>query len=261
MSEKPQSAAWRGVFTFTPEQWGAAVLGGIVGAALALAILFGADAAGLLRGVTDARINAYLMAHPEVLEAMSDKLQQQEADAEQAKRQAAVNKIGLAKFFDPKIAYVTGPANAKTTVVEFFDYNCPYCKASLPTIQKFYQAHKNDTRFAFIEFPIKGPNSTRAALAAVAARAQGDKYIAFHFAMMGMDEVDDAAIDAAAQKVGLDLSKLNADIASPATAESINASLRLAHDADVDGTPTFIVNGKVHPGMMDDAALKEWLKG
>ena len=193
---------------------------------------------------------------------ISDELQAQQAAADQAKRQAAVDKIGLAKFFDPKLAFVTGPANAKTTMVEFFDYNCPYCKASLPVFTKYYNAHKADTRFAFIEFPIKGPDSTEAALAAVAARAQGaDKYLAFHFALMGAEQADDAAIMAAAQKAGLDLSKLHQDMQSAETAESIAASLRLAHDAGIDGTPTFIVDGKVHPGMMDEASLKDWLKG
>jgi protein-disulfide isomerase len=260
MSENQQPP--RGVFTFAPEQLGAAILGGIAGAVLSLAVLFAVHAAGLLNPFSDKRINAYLLAHPEVLEAMSDELQEQQAEADQAKRQAAVDKIGLAKFFDAKVAFVTGPAKAKTTMVEFFDYNCPYCKASLPVFQKYYESHKNDTRFAFIEFPIKGPDSTQAAQAAVAARAQGaDKYLAFHFAMMGGQEADDAAIIAAAQKAGLDLSKLHTDMQSPAVAESIAATLRLAHDADVDGTPTFIVDGKVHPGMMDDASLKDWLKG
>lgn len=68
-------------------------------------------------------------------------------------REAAVAKVGIKAFFDPKIAFVTGPENAKTTLAEFFDYNCPYCRASVPALKKFYEAHKKDTRFAFIEFP------------------------------------------------------------------------------------------------------------
>ena len=68
--------------------------------------------------------------------------------------------------------YVTGPADAKKSVVEFYDYNCPYCRLSLPAVEKFYQQHKNDTRFSFIEFPIKGPDSIIAARVALAANCQ-----------------------------------------------------------------------------------------
>ena len=57
----------------------------------------------------------------------------------------------------PRVAFVTGPADAKNTLVEFYDYDCPYCRASLPAVKKFYDAHKDDTRFSFIEFPIKQP--------------------------------------------------------------------------------------------------------
>ena len=68
-----------------------------------------------------------------------------------------MKKIGQDALFNPAVAFVTGPANAKTTLVEFYDYDCPYCRASLPAVKKFYEAHKNDTRFSFIEFPIKRP--------------------------------------------------------------------------------------------------------
>ena len=99
-----------------------------------------------------------------------------------------MKKIGHAAFFDPAIAFVTGPADAKKTLVEFYDYDCPYCRASLPAVKKFYDAHKNDTRFSFIEFPIKslhGQSAVLAAKASLAARRQPDNYMAFHFALMG----------------------------------------------------------------------------
>ena len=108
-------------------------------------------------------IRGYLLAHPELVAEMTDRLQKQAGAADQAKAAAAMKKIGMAPFFDPKVAFVTGPADAKKSVVEFYDYNCPYCRASLPAVEKFYQQHKNDTRFSFIEFPIKGPDSIVAA--------------------------------------------------------------------------------------------------
>ena len=96
---------------------------------------------------------------PNVLYDMSDKLQKQEAEQEQQNKRALIAKLGLKRFFDPAVAYVTGPANAKNTFVEFFDYNCIHCRNSVAAVKKFYEAHKNDTRFAFIEFPIFGEQS------------------------------------------------------------------------------------------------------
>ena len=103
-------------------------------------------------------------------------------------------------------------------MVEFYDYNCPYCRASLPAVEKFYQQHKNDTRFSFIEFPIKGPDHIVAARVALAARLQPDKYLALHFPLMNeTDPVNEQMIYADAQKAGLNMAKLKADMESPAS--------------------------------------------
>ena len=170
--------------------WKTAALGGIGGAVLAVAAVFGLSAGGVLPPPSggDAAIHDYLLAHPAVLIEMSNKLQAQQQASEDSARQAAVDKLGIKPFFDPKLAFVTGPKDAKTTFVEFFDYNCPFCRSSNPAVEAFYNKHKNDVRFAFIEFPIKGPDSTAAARIALAARRQPDKYLALHFALMGLQE-------------------------------------------------------------------------
>ncbi len=243
-------------------QWKAALTGALGGAVIAIAVVFVAAANGYLPGTGGNQIRDYLLAHPQVLADVNDKLQaQQEADDEST-RQKAVDKLGQTAFFDPKVAFVTGPANAKTTLVEFFDYNCPFCRLSVPAVQKFYEAHKGSARFAFIEFPIKGPQSIVAARAALAARNQPDKYVPFHFALMkeeGM--VDENLVFADAAKVGLDVAKLKADMANPQIQSSVDASLALAKKAHVDGTPAFIVNGHVREGAVDDDLLKELAKG
>ena len=83
-------------------------------------------------------------------------------------------------------------------------------------MEKFYQQHKNDTRFSFIEFPIKGPDSIVAARVALAARLQPDKYLALHFALMNeTDLVNEAMIYADAQKAGLNMAKLKVDMQNP----------------------------------------------
>jgi protein-disulfide isomerase len=241
------------------------IAGALGGALLAVVIIFAAAGNGMLPmpqgAVSGNAIRDYLMAHPGLVSEMTDKLQaQQQADQDKAAA-AAMKKIGLNAFFDPRIAFVTGPADAKKSVVEFYDYNCPYCRASLPSVEKFYQAHKNDTRFAFIEFPIKGPDSIVAAKVALAARNQPDKYLALHFALMGESQLVDAQmLMADAQKVGLNMQQLNADMQKPMVMQTINASIDLAKQAGIDGTPTFIVNGVMHPGAVDDQTLNDLAK-
>jgi protein-disulfide isomerase len=193
---------------------------------------------------------------------MTSNLQAKQEENDDSARQAAVNKLGLKAFFDPRLAFITGPKTARHTLVEFFDYNCPYCRASIPAVKKYYAAHKNDTRFAFIDFPIKGPQSTIAARAAIAARNQPDKYVAFHFALMSEDDMtDDNMIFADAAKVGIDVARLKADMQKPEVDEAIARAKTLADAAKIDGTPAFIVNGKMREGALDTEILSKMAKG
>jgi protein-disulfide isomerase len=243
------------------ENWKLAALGGLGGAVIAVIIVLVLAVTGTLpvsRTASDARIHEYLLRNPGVLVDMSNRLQEDQALQEDSARQKAVDKIGLKAFFDPKLAFVTGPADAKSSVVEFFDYNCPYCRASLPAMKKFYEAHKKDTRFSFIEFPIKGQNSIVAAHAAIAARKQPDKYLKFYFALM--DEQELATPDlifSVARKAGLDVEKLKQDMMD----KSVDASIKAAHDlavaAKVDGTPAFIINGRMREGAINDTILSK----
>jgi protein-disulfide isomerase len=243
-------------------QWKTVVAGALGGAVIALAVVFGAAALGAFPGAGDKAMHAYLESHPEVLADMTNNLQEKQQDQEDSTRQVAVNKLGLKAFFDPRLAFVTGPKTAKTTLVEFFDYNCPYCRASIPAMKTFYAAHKNDTRFAFIDFPIKGPQSTIAARAAVAARNQPDKYVAFYFALMsGDDMTNDDMIYQDAQKVGLNVDQLKTDMKKPEVDEAIARAKTLADAAKIDGTPAFIVNGRMREGAVNDTILKKMVKG
>ena len=236
--------------------WTSVVAGALGGALLAVLIVFGAARVGLLPGVGPDGIRTYLLGHPELLTEMSARLQSQQEIADKAKAADAMKKIGMAAFFDPRIAFISGPADAKKTVVEFYDFNCPYCRLSLPAMEKFYRAHQKDTRFAFILFPIRGPDSILAARAALAAREQG-KYMELYSALMKEDEpVDEAMIYAQAQKIGIDVIKLKLDMQKPELDAAIAASKALAARAGIDGTPTFIINGNVHPGAVDDDTLK-----
>lgn len=245
------------------EQAKTAALGALGGATIALVIVFAASAIGLFpnREVTQQTIHNYLLAKPEILQEMADALSEKQAQAEVDASQAAVDKVGVSRFLDPRIAFVTGPANAKTTIIELFDYNCPYCRASLPAVKKFYEKHRNDTRFAFIEFPIKGEASVLATRAMLAARRQPGKYIPFHFALMSeRDAVDQQMIDQTAERLGLDINQLHRDMDDPEIAQTIARVHLLAKRSKINATPTFIINGKVRPGAVDDELLGQLTK-
>jgi len=201
-------------------------------------------------------VHDYLLAHPEILAEMSTRLEvQQQANAEKDRNRALAS-IGSTALLDPRVAWVAGPANAKVTIAEFFDYRCPHCKASLAAMQHLIASHK-DVRVAFVERPILTPDSLWAAQAAVAARRQGDKYVPFHFALMATtgELTKDRILDIA-KTVGLDTARLEKDMADPAVLESIKQSNGLADRLHFDGTPTFVINNKIIIGELTDQQLQ-----
>jgi protein-disulfide isomerase len=243
------------------EQWKSAALAGLVSAVLALAVVFGAGALKILPGTSDARIREYLIAHPDMVFTMIQKVQANQADEENRRRQAAIDKIGLKRFFDPAVAYVTGPAKAKNTFVEFFDYNCGHCRNNVALVKKLYETRKKEVRFAFIELPIFGEDSKAVARAAIASRRQDDRYLTLHFALMSEKElINNDLLYADAVKSGLDINKLTADLQDPNINTTIADARKLAEQALASGTPFFIVNGKPHDGEITEAELKKLLK-
>src|SRR5690242_8144727 len=102
-----------------------AAAGAVGGAVLAVAAIFAVAATVGLPG-TEAQLRNYLMSHPQLVADMTNRLQEQQAAHDDMARAIAVRRLGPKPFFDPRFAFLMGPANAKTTFVEFFDYNCPY---------------------------------------------------------------------------------------------------------------------------------------
>ena len=208
------------------------------------------------KGRVEQIVHDYLLAHPEILADMSNRLEVQQQEAADQARDGALKSIGTAALLDPKVAYVAGPASAKVTVAEFFDYRCPHCKASLAAME--HLAASKNIRIAFVERPILTPDSMVAAQAAVAARRQGDKYVPFHFALMATSgELPKDRILDIAKSVGLDTARLEKDMADPVVQESIKQSNGLADRLHFDGTPTFVVNSKIYVGELTDAELQQ----
>jgi len=131
--------------------------------------------------------------------------------------------------------------------VEFFDYNCGYCRHSLADVLKLLDKDK-DVRLVFKEFPILGPGSVSAAKASIAARRQ-NKYWDFHLALMReRGTVDEAKVFAVAKTVGLDIPKLKADMESADVAKIIAQNQALAEALSIQGTPAFVIDQTLIPG-------------
>jgi len=237
-----------------------AALGGLTGAAVVVLVMAAAAALNILPVASDARLQSYLLAHPKLVVEMQTLAEAQQAAETHQAQLAAVKRIGLKTMLDPKVAYVTGPANAKNTVIEFYDYNCGHCRNNAAVVKAYYEKHKTDTRFAFIEFPIFGNASATAAQASVAARNQGDKFLAFHFELMDKGAADSSTVLAAAQTAQLDVAKLMTDMRAPDAEKSLLAGYRVAREMQFNGTPMFIVNGQVHEGEITEAELKKLIK-
>ncbi len=227
-------------------------------AILALSVLT-APVAAVAQEMTDARVKELvyqaIRENPEIVMEAVAILQ-----ARQARQQAAdtANVLSSQRQLlerDPN-APVLGNPDGDVTVVEFFDYNCPYCKRAAPEVEALVAADPN-VRLVYREWPILGEGSVYATRASLAARNQG-KYKEFHDAMMALKgRANEQSVLRVARQIGLDIDKLKADMQSDAVAEHITTSMRLTEAMGVTGTPAFVIGDAVVPGYVDVGQLKE----
>ena len=159
-------------------------------------------------------------------------------------------------FKDPT-SPVGGNPNGDVTIVEFFDYQCGYCKVVFPRIEKLLIDDSN-LRFVFKEMPILGPNSVFAARAALAARKQGEKqYVAFHKVMMASrGSLNKASVFRFATDAGLDVERLKEDMKDDNINDMIRRNLKLADALSINGTPAFVIGDTIVRGAVDLLKLK-----
>ncbi|MGB8182238.1 MAG: DsbA family protein [Stellaceae bacterium] len=203
----------------------------------------------------DRVIQDYLKQHPEaVMDAL--KAAQQQADAVKA---AAAKKTIAARrnelLHDPN-SVVAGNPNGDVTLVEFFDYRCPYCKAIEPSLEALVKEDGN-LRVVYKEFPILGPTSVVASRVAIAARQQG-KYAAFHARMMALKgNIDDDAVMKVAEASGLDLAKLKRDMTAASVGQIIQRNYALADALGIDATPALVIGDQLTMGAVDIDGLRQ----
>mgnify|MGYP001554485978 CR=1 FL=1 len=201
------------------------------------------------RAAVEQTIHDYLLKHPELILEAVQGLEAQQKQAEEAKTREVIAAHRRALQDDPN-SVVLGDPHGDVTIVEFFDYRCPYCKQVEPQLEALLKEDPK-VRLVLKEFPILGPDSLLASRAAIAARAQG-KYQAMHDALMqARGKFDEPVITQIAKEVGLDAEKLKTDMADPKVDATIRTNHALAEALGINGTPGFIVGDALVPGATD----------
>src|SRR3984885_2439584 len=212
------------------------------------------------RGEIETIVKNYLISHPEVLEEAMAELTKRQAAAETEKHEARVAKNGDTIFNSPR-GVTLGNKDGGVTFVEFFDYNCGYCKRATADILDLLKTDPT-LKVVLKEFPVLGPGSVEAAQVAVAARMQdpsGKKYLDFHQKLLGgRGQADKAHAMAAAKDAGFDMTRLEKDLASPEVRATIEENFKLAEEMGMNGTPSYVIGKQVVVGAvgLDDLMEK-----
>jgi protein-disulfide isomerase len=210
------------------------------------------------KGQIEKIVHDYLLEHPEIVKEAIVALQAKE-EAQKADTQSAAVAAHKAELANDPATPIAGNAMGDVTVVEFFDYHCPYCKAVAEPLAQLLQEDKG-VRLVLKEFPILGEDSILASRAALAAVAQG-KYWELHQALLEhRGAFDTDTIRALAKKVGLDPAKLIADMGDAKTGPLIATNRKLADSLDIGATPTFVIDGQVVEGAVPLDQLKALIK-
>ena len=211
------------------------------------------------RGEVERIVRDYLIAHPEVIQEAMAELEKKQSAADAEKHKAAIKQYSQNIFSSPR-QVVLGNPDGTVTFVEFFDYNCGYCKRAMDDMLALM---KDDPKLKVVlkEFPVLGPASVEAAQVAVAVRMQdktGKKYLEFHQKMLsGRGQADKARALAVAKDIGLDMARLDKDLTSAEVKATLQESFKLAEALGLNGTPSYVIGDNVVIGAVGLDALRE----
>jgi len=204
-------------------------------------------------------VHDYLMAHPEVIQEAVTELEKRQAAADAQKHKTAVKENANALFSSADQVTLGNP-NGNVTFVEFFDYNCGYCKQAMSDMLTLLKDDPN-LKVVLKEFPVLGEGSKEAARVAVAVRMQdktSKKYLEFHQKLLGgRNHADGARALAVAKDIGLDMDRLQKDMKSPEVEKTIEQDYKLAEALGLNGTPSYVIGDNVIVGAVGLKGLKE----
>jgi protein-disulfide isomerase len=252
------------------------VLLGIAGSAIAVLMIGAGFAAGRLsepasapalasasggmeRGQVEAIVRDYLIRNPEVMIEVQTALTAKQEEAQKAQQLAVLDGERDAIFNAAEDGIIGNP-QGKTTVVEFFDYNCGYCKHALSDMQAMVQANP-DLRFVMKELPILGPDSQKAhVVSAALKRIAPEKYAEFHIRLLGSSgRAGEAAAMRLALDMGVDEPALRRAMQDPAIDAEFARTYDLASKLSITGTPSYVIGDEVVFGAVGAAGLTDKL--
>jgi protein-disulfide isomerase len=211
------------------------------------------------RGEIEGIIKDYLMSHPELLQEVLGELEKRQTAADTEKHNAALKEYSETIFSSPR-QVTLGNTQGDVTLVEFFDYNCGYCKRAMNDMMELLNTDLK-LRFVLKEFPVLGDGSVQAAHVAAAARMQdkaGKKYLDFHLKLLGgRGAADKARALAVAKEVGFDMARIEKDMSSPEVRAQLEESFKLAEALGLNGTPSYVVGNEVVIGAVGLKTLRE----
>jgi len=204
-------------------------------------------------------VKRYLLEHPELLHEIMVELDKREQAAEVERHRMAVAENNATLFRSPH-QVVLGNPQGNVTMVEFFDYNCGFCKRAMSDMLELLKSNP-DLKFVLKEFPVLGEGSVEAAHVAVAARMQdatGKKYLEFHQKLLGgRGPADKARALSVAKEVGFDIARIEKDLGSDEVRATIDESMKLADALGVTGTPSYVVGDEVVVGAVGIDTLRQ----
>jgi len=214
--------------------------------------------AALPKDEFERRVRDYILNNPEVIIEAARRFEQGQRAVEESDATASL-KARAEEIFRDSDSPVGGNPNGDVSLVEFFDYNCPYCRQVTPIMAEAESADPQ-LRVVYKEFPILGPNSTFSAKAALAVRRQG-KYVAFHKELM-LDRgvAGEAKVLRIATKIGVDVERMKSDMNDPAIAAMIERNLALAQALRINGTPGFVIGDQIVRGAVDLKTLQSLIQ-
>ena len=203
-------------------------------------------------------VHDYLLAHPEVLQEAMSELEKRQTAAQAEKYKVAVKEHAQKLFSSPNQVTLGNP-NGNVTFVEFFDYNCGYCKRAMDDMLTLL---KDDPKLKVVlkEFPVLGPGSLEAARVAVAVRMQDKpkKYLEFHTKLLGgRGAADEAHALAVAKDIGMNMAQIQKDAKSPEVKATLDEDFKLAEALGLNGTPSYVIGADVVVGAIGLPGLQE----
>ena len=207
------------------------------------------------RSAIERLVRDYLLRNPEIIEEALTALQAKKEAALEQRTRSAIIEHGEALRQHP-VSPVSGNPHGDVTVVEFFDYQCGYCKRSLEVVMDLLKTDRQ-VRIVWKEFPILGPVSGFAARAAMAAKQQGE-YLRFHVGVMSLPgRLTETAVMGVAKDIGLDVARLRRDMEDSAIDSYLEETAKLARAIGIRGTPAFVIGETLVPGAVDGARLRK----